>query len=80
MIDLILHHDDYYISIPKENICNNDPIELMIQDVWKMTKELLKISNSIDEIDDLIVDIIQGSKRTLLGCISPYLYKNREEI
>ena len=34
----------------------------------------------MDEIDDLYVDIFQGSKRTLLFCLSPHMYANKDEI
>ena len=36
--------------------------------------------SSNEEMDDLVVDISQGSKRTLLGCISPHLFKNKIKI
>ena len=80
LIDLSLHFNDYYLTILKPSVCDKDPCERWIQVVWSSIKEILKINSSIDEIDDLVVDIIQGSRRTLLGCLSPYLYKNREVI
>jgi hypothetical protein len=80
MIDLNLHYQDYYVTVSKLSVADKDPVEFWIQGIWSTVKELLKVSSSIDEIDDLVVDIIQGSKRTLLGCLSPYMYKNREEI
>lgn len=80
LISLCLHYQDYTISIVKISNLSQDPVELWVQNLWNVSKELLGVNSSVDEIDDLVVDIMQGSKRTLLGCISPYLYKHKEEI
>jgi hypothetical protein len=48
--------------------------------MWVTTKGLLIVNSNVEEIDDLVVDIFQGSKRTLLGTISPHLFMNKEEI
>ena len=48
--------------------------------MWKVARNLLGVTTSIEEMDDLVVDISQGSKRTLLGCISPHLFRNKIKI
>ena len=80
LIDLSLHYQDYFVSIHKIGFADKDPVEYWIQGVWDTVKTLLKVETTIDEIDDLVVDIIQGSKRTLLGCLSPYMFKNKDAI
>lgn len=80
LIKLCLHYQDYSISIKKKVQTKKDPAEHWIQNIWKETKELLSLNSSVDEIEDLIVDILQGSKSTLLSCLSPYIYKYKEEI
>jgi hypothetical protein len=80
LIDLNLHYQDYYVSIVKMSLVNKDPVESWIQGIWNTIKDLLNVNSCIDEIDNLVVDIIQGSKRTLLGCLSPYIYQKRETI
>ena len=80
LIDLSLHYQDYFVSIHKSAFAEKDPVEYWIQGIWETVKTLLKVDSSIDEIDDLVVDIIQGSKRTLLGCLSPYIFKNKDAI
>ena len=48
--------------------------------MWNVCKDLLGVNSSVEEIDDLVIDICQGSKRTLLGCIAPHMYMHKEEI
>lgn len=40
----------------------------------------MEVNDNIEDIEDLVVDIIQGGKKALLGCISPHLFLNKEEI
>jgi len=80
LIDLMLHYQDYSLSITKIQVQDKDPIEYWIQNIWNHVKSLFNIENTIEEIEDLVVDISQGSKRTLLGSISPYIYKNKADI
>ena len=80
MITLMLHHLDYSITINKVPQNKLDSVESWVQNLWIVAKTLLEINSSVDEIDDLVVDIIQGSKRTLIGCISPHLYSHADEI
>jgi hypothetical protein len=80
LINIMLHYQDYSIQINKVPQNNLDSVECWTQNLWKHAKKLLDIESSVDEIDDLVVDIIQGSKRTLIGCISPHLHKNAKEI
>ena len=79
-IKLSLHYQDYSINIKKKLQNGKDPAEHWIQNIWKNTKKLLGVSSNVDEIDDLVVDIMQGSKNTLLSCINPYLYEHKDEI
>lgn len=80
LLSLLLHYEDYTISIKKGYVNENDPTENFIQNLWNNSKELLEISSHVDLVDDLIVDIMQGSKRTLINCISPHIYQNKEKI
>ena len=80
LINTMLHYQDYSITINKVPQNNLDAVERWVQHVWTVAKGLLEITSSVDEIDDLVVDIIQGSKRTLIGCISPHLHSHAEEI
>lgn len=80
LINICLNYQDVNLSIVKESTYENDPIENWIQNLWNVAKDLLNVNSSVDEIDDLIVDISQGSKKTLLNCISPHLYRNKEKI
>ena len=80
LIDLCLNYQDVSITIYKQPMYDKDPVENWIQNLWDIGKNLLNVNSSVDEVDDLIVDIIQGSKKTLLNCISPHLYKNKNEI
>jgi hypothetical protein len=80
LISLCLHYQDYSISIFKMGSTDQDPVEQWMQNLWNVSKELLGINRSVEEVDDLVVDIFQGSKRTLLGCISPHIFMHQEEI
>ncbi len=80
LINLCLHYQNYSITISKLPNSDQDPSEKWIQNLWKVARNLLGVTSSIEEMEDLIVDISQGSKRTLLGCISPHIFKNKEKI
>jgi hypothetical protein len=80
LIDLCLHYQDYYIMVNKLPQNDHNPVENWTQNLWMRARKLLGVSSNVDEIDDLVVDIFQGSKRTLLGCISPHLFKYQEDI
>jgi len=79
-INITLHYQDYNIQINKIPQNNLDSVERWVQNVWTTARGLLEITSSVDEIDDLVVDIIQGSKRTLIACISPHLHSHAAEI
>lgn len=80
LISLCLNYQDISITISKESMYDKDPVENWIQNLWEISKELLNVNSSVDEVEDLIVDIIQGSKKTLLSCISPHMYMIKDEI
>jgi hypothetical protein len=80
LIHLCLNYQDVSIKICKETLTDKDPVENWIQNLWNVTRELLSVNSSVDEIDDLIVDVIQGSKKTLLASISPHPYMIKDEI
>lgn len=80
LINLCLHYQDYSITISKLPNSHLDPSEKWIQNLWKTTRQLLGVSSSIEELTDLVVDISQGSKRTLINSISPHIYRNRAKI
>ena len=76
LINLCINHQDISVSISKARQTDKDPIEYWTQELWSIVKNTL----GHHEIEDLVVDIFQGSKRTLLNCISPHLYSHKEEI
>jgi hypothetical protein len=80
LISLCLHYQDYSINIQKVSIGDKDPVECWVQNLWNVAKNLLGVNSSVDEIDDLVVDVVQGSKRTLVSCLSPHIYQHKEEI
>jgi hypothetical protein len=80
LINLCLNYQDVSISIHKNSFNDKDPIENWIQNLWNVTRGLLGVNSSVDEIEDLVVDIFQGSKKTLLNSISPHLYMHKDEI
>jgi hypothetical protein len=80
LIKLVFHYQDTVIYTQKVAISSQDPSEKWIQNLWKNARELLGITSSVEEVDDLIVDISQGSKTTLLAALTPHLYKNKEKI
>jgi len=80
LISLCLHYQDYSISIKRISMSDQDPVEKWVQNLWRVAKKLLGVNSTVDEIDDLVVDIFQGSKRTLMGCISPHIFKHKDEI
>lgn len=80
LINLCINFQDVSVSICKARLNDKDPIEFWTQNLWTTTKELLGVTSWLSEIDDLVVDIFQGSKRTLLNCITCHLYMHKEEI
>jgi hypothetical protein len=80
LINMCLHYQDYSITISKLPNSDQDPSEKWIQNLWKVSRNLLGVNTSIEEMDDLVVDISQGSKRTLLGCLTPHIFKNKDKI
>jgi hypothetical protein len=80
LIDMCLHYQDYYLSIIKLPVNDHNPVESWTQNLWQKARKLLNVSSNIDEVDDLVVDMFQGSKRTLLGVVTPHLFKYQDEI
>lgn len=80
ILNILFHYEDYSVSVCKGYVNENDPIENFIQNLWVESKELLGITSHVDYVEDLVVDIMQGSKRTLINCISPHIYKNKDKI
>jgi hypothetical protein len=80
LINLCLNYQDVSVTICKETVTDKDPVENWIQNLWNVTKDLLGVNSSVDEIDDLVVDIVQGSKKTLLASISPHPFMIQQQI
>lgn len=79
LIQLCLNHQDICISINKSPVTDKDSVEYWTQSLWTNIRKILK-NEEKEEINDLVVDIFQGSKRTLLWCVCPHMYKHKEEI
>ena len=54
---MCLHHSDYSLNIRKLLNSNQDPNEKWIQNLWRVTRNLLGVTSSIEDMDDLVVDI-----------------------
>lgn len=81
LINLCINHQNVNVEINKVKQTDKDPLESWTQNLWNTVKRILGVTSCwLSEIDDLVVDIFQGSKRTLLNCISPHLYIHKEEI
>jgi len=80
LIKISMHYQNYSINICKLPINDIDPIENWVQNIWRQIRNILGLNSSIKEVDDLIVDIIQGSRKSMLNCFSSHIYKNQEEI
>ena len=80
LINICINHQDINVIINKVKLTDKDPIEFWTQNLYNTVKKTLGVTSWLSEIDDLVVDIIQGSKRTLLNCISPHLYMHKDEI
>lgn len=80
LIDIMLLNSDYSISIKKEIINDRDSIDIFTQSILLETKRVLGINENIESVKDLVVDIIQGSKRAVINLISPHIYKNKDKI
>lgn len=80
---IMVHHEDYKISlfIPSSHL-KLSPIELWTEQLWKTIREALNLHLSVVEAIDngLIVDFMQGSTRSILNAISPYIIKNQKMI
>ena len=79
LIKLCLNHQDISISVHKTPVTNKDSVEYWTQSLWSCMRKIL-LEEEKDDISDLVVDIFQGSKRTLLWCVSPHMYKHKAEI
>ncbi len=66
-------------QIKKVEQIDHGPIDSWTQNLWKTTKELLRVNSSIHKIIHLVVNIFQGSKRNLLGTISRQ-FMHKEDI
>lgn len=77
---LCINHLDISLSIRKSSLSGKDPIELWTQHLWKVIKKTLGTNKWLTDIDDLVADIFQGSRRILLNCISPHLFLNKNKI
>jgi len=80
LIKLSMHYQNYSVNICKLPVNDIDPIENWTQNVWQQIRKILNLNSSVQEIDNLVVDIIQGSRKSMLNCLSPHIYKNKEVI
>ncbi len=80
LIHLCLNFQDISISIKKSFLTDKDPVELWTQSLYRAIKKSLGTNLWISQLDDLIVDIYQGSRKNFINSISPHLYLNQEEI
>lgn len=81
--NIMVHHEDYKLSIfiPSCHM-KLSPLEKWTEGLWKACLEALEMEISVVEAINLglVVDFMQGSTRSILNAISPYLYQNRQKI
>ena len=80
LINLCLNYQDISLSINKSPVLDKDSVEFWTQNLLNTVKQLFSKDIETNEIDDLYVEIFQGSKRTLLFYVSPHIYANKDEI
>lgn len=81
--NIILHHEDYKIVVISSAAnLKAAPSEKWTEEMWKGCQKALGKNISISEaiINGLVVDVLQGSTRTLGNILSPYLLKNQKTI
>ena len=81
--NLILHHEDYLISVNASNInLRSAASEKWTEVLWKACQEALGTDESACDAvrNGLIVDFVQGPTKTLLKMISPYFMENEKKI
>lgn len=79
---IILHHEDYRIIVTSTSAnLRSGPSELWTETLWRGCQKALGTNLPIKDVmkKGLVVDVVQGSTRTLLNLISPYyrLHKNK---
>ncbi|CAG9319861.1 unnamed protein product [Blepharisma stoltei] len=82
--EIILHHEDFnmFIYIPRMHL-TADPGERWAARLWNECQVCLEVGSvSIGEAINLglTVDVIQGSTRTLLNTLSPYVFEKQNDI
>ena len=81
--NIILQHEDFKIVITCSSAnLKAGPSERWTETLWKGCQRSIGRSFSISEAikDGLIVDVIQGSTRTLLNLVSPFYLSHRAKI
>ena len=81
--NIMVHHEDYKVSIFIPScLVKLSPIEMWTESLWKGCLEALEMEISVVEAINmgLIVDFMQGSTRSILNAVSPYLYQNEVKI
>lgn len=81
--NIMVHHEDYKVSIyiPSSHL-KLSPIELWTEELWKAILASLDIKTSVVEAIErgLLVDFMQGSTRSIINAISPYIFQNEKKI
>ena len=81
--NIVLHHEDYRIIVTSTAAnLRSGPSERWAETLWKGCQKALGAEISISEANSkgLIVDVVQGSTRTLLNLISPYYRMHKAKI
>ena len=81
--NIMVHHEDYKfnIFIPSCHL-KLSPLEMWTEGLWKGCLEALELEISVVEAISLglVVDFMQGSTRSVLNAVSPYLWLNAQKI
>lgn len=81
--NIVLHHEDYRIIVTSTAAnLRSGPSERWAETLWKGCQKALGAEISISEANrkGLVVDVVQGSTRTLLNLISPYYRIHKAKI
>lgn len=85
LLDCILHHSDYslIIDIPRK-LNASDPSERWTRTLGEQVKLMLGLDQTASiaggDVPHLVVDLMQGSTRTAISCLSPWLHANAAKI
>lgn len=85
ILEVIYHHEDYQVALLDTRTIAPDPSERWTRQLWHEARKVLCLSSDImapgDLCDcDLVVDMLQGSTRTMMNLFAAHIHGQREKI